>query len=47
MDLDELRDAVEAGRIDTVVLAMSDMQVRLQGKCLTAKYFLEDVVEHV
>ncbi|HEV2787585.1 MAG TPA: glutamine synthetase, partial [Solirubrobacteraceae bacterium] len=46
MTLDELRDEAEAGRIDTVVLAMIDMQGRLQGKRLTAQHFLEDVAEH-
>jgi len=46
MTLDELRAEVDAGRIDTVVLAMIDMQGRLQGKRLTAEHFLDDVVEH-
>ncbi|HEY4450910.1 MAG TPA: glutamine synthetase family protein [Solirubrobacteraceae bacterium] len=46
MTLEELRSAVEAGRIDTVLLAMTDMQGRLQGKRLTATHFLETVVEH-
>src|ERR1700742_835569 len=46
MELDELRAEVEAGRIDTVLLALTDMQGRLQGKRLTAEYFLGDVVGH-
>ena len=46
LDLDTLRSEVEAGRIDTVLLAMTDMQGRLQGKRLTASHFLEEVVEH-
>ncbi len=46
MTLDELRQQIEAGRIDTVVLAMVDMQGRLQGKRLTAQHFLHDVAEH-
>jgi glutamine synthetase len=46
MTLDELRAEADAGRIDTVVLAMVDMQGRLQGKRLTARHFLDDVVEH-
>ena len=46
MTLDELRAEVDAGRIDTVVLAMVDMQGRLQGKRLTASHFLADVAEH-
>ncbi|HEX4564625.1 MAG TPA: glutamine synthetase family protein [Solirubrobacteraceae bacterium] len=46
MTLEELRAAVAAGRIDTVLLAMTDMQGRLQGKRLVAKFFLDEVVEH-
>jgi glutamine synthetase len=44
--LDELREAVAEGSIDTVVLAMTDMQGRLQGKRLTATHFLKEVLEH-
>src|SRR5918993_378453 len=46
LDLDTLRSEVEAGKIDTVLLAMTDMQGRLQGKRLTASHFLDEVVEH-
>jgi glutamine synthetase len=46
MTLQELRQAVTGGEIDTVVLAMTDMQGRLQGKRLTATHFLDEVVEH-
>ena len=46
IDLDALRTEVEAGRIDTVLLCISDMQGRLQGKRLSARHFLEEVVEH-
>jgi glutamine synthetase len=46
LDLDTLRSEVEAGRMDTVLLAMTDMQGRLQGKRLTATHFLDEVVEH-
>jgi glutamine synthetase len=45
LDLDTLRAEAEAGSIDTVLLAMTDMQGRLQGKRLTAGHFLEEVVE--
>ncbi|MGF1473233.1 MAG: glutamine synthetase family protein [Rubrobacteraceae bacterium] len=45
LDLDTLRSEVEAGRIDTVLLGMTDMQGRLQGKRLTAAHFLDEVVE--
>jgi glutamine synthetase len=44
MTLDELRTAVTAGEIDTVLLAIVDMQGRLQGKRLTATHFLDEVV---
>src|SRR5689334_3402841 len=46
MTLDELRAEVAAGTIDTVLLALTDMQGRLQGKRLTATHFLDEVVEH-
>ena len=43
---DELTEEVRDGAIDTVVLAMCDMQGRLQGKRLTARHFLDEVAEH-
>ena len=46
MTLDELRAEAAAGGIDTVLLAMTDMQGRLQGKRMTAEHFLEEVVAH-
>ncbi|RFU40376.1 glutamine synthetase [Actinomadura logoneensis] len=46
MDLDELRDEAAAGRIDTVAIAIADMQGRLQGKRLSARYFLDEVARH-
>ncbi|MDP9860864.1 MULTISPECIES: glutamine synthetase family protein [Streptosporangium] len=46
MDVSELRDEVAAGRVDTVLLAIVDMQGRLQGKRLSARYFLEEVLHH-
>jgi glutamine synthetase len=46
LTLDELRGEVEAGRIDTVLLAICDMQGRLQGKRLAASHFLDEVLEH-
>ena len=46
LDLETLRGEVDAGRIDTVLIAMTDMQGRLQGKRLTATHFLDEVVEH-
>jgi glutamine synthetase len=46
MTLEQLRAAVESGSIDTVLLAMCDMQGRLQGKRLTARHFLDEVAEN-
>ena len=44
MDLEELDVAVGNRSIDTVLLALTDMQGRLQGKRLHARYFLDEVV---
>jgi glutamine synthetase len=44
MTLDELEQAVTADEYDTVLLAICDMQGRLQGKRLTASHFLDEVV---
>jgi len=44
--LEELKEAVALGTIDTVLLAMTDMQGRLQGKRLMATHFLDEVAEH-
>jgi glutamine synthetase len=46
MNLEELRGRVDAGEIDTVLLALCDMQGRLQGKRLTARHFVEEVADH-
>src|SRR5689334_19676713 len=46
MTLEELRAAVAAGTVDTVLLAIADMEGRLQGKRLTASHFLDEVAEH-
>lgn len=46
MTLEELKAAVDRGDVDTVVVAITDMQGRLQGKRLAARYFLNEVVHH-
>jgi len=46
MTLEELEAKVAAGEIDTVLLALTDMQGRLQGKRFTARHFLEEVAPH-
>jgi glutamine synthetase len=43
MYLEDLDVAVGNGSIDTVVLALTDMQGRLQGKRLHGRYFMDEV----
>jgi len=45
MTLERLRTGYGTGEIDTVVLAFTDMQGRLQGKRLSAEFFLAEVAE--
>src|SRR6202035_4495336 len=46
LTLEQLRVEVGEDEIDTVVLAFTDMQGRLQGKRLSAEFFLDEVAEH-
>ncbi|WP_246036517.1 glutamine synthetase family protein [Sinomonas susongensis] len=46
LTVEELRTAIEGGEIDTVTLAFTDMQGRLQGKLLHARFFLDSVLDH-
>ncbi|ARF54494.1 glutamine synthetase family protein [Streptomyces gilvosporeus] len=46
LSVEELRALVDTGEIDTVVLAFTDMQGRLQGKRFAARYFLDTVLDH-
>jgi len=46
VNLSDLRAGVDAGEIDTVLVALADMQGRLQGKRFTAPHFLDAVVQH-
>ena len=46
LTLEELSALIQAARIDTVLLAFTDMQGRLQGKRCAAPYFLDEVVPH-
>jgi glutamine synthetase len=41
-----LRELVDRGDIDTVLVAMTDMQGRLQGKRCAGRYFVNEVLEH-
>jgi glutamine synthetase len=43
LTLDQLRADVEAGTVDTVIAAFTDMQGRLMGKRLDAEFFLEEL----
>jgi glutamine synthetase len=46
MSLEELRVQVSSDDVDTVVVAIADMQGRLQGKRIDATHFLDDVLAH-
>jgi len=46
LSVEALREGIESGEIDTVLLALTDMQGRLQGKRLHARYFLDEVLAH-
>jgi glutamine synthetase len=46
LSVEELRLDVDNGSIDTVVLALVDLQGRLQGKRLDARYFVNEIIEH-
>jgi glutamine synthetase len=45
LGLEQLRELIGSGDIDTVVIAFTDMQGRLQGKRLHAAYFLDVVMD--
>jgi glutamine synthetase len=46
LTLEQLQADVATGEIDTVVIAIVDMQGRLQGKRCDAEFFLEEVAKH-
>ncbi|MCZ3386765.1 MAG: glutamine synthetase family protein [Actinomycetia bacterium] len=46
LSIEELKAGVATGRFDTVILAITDMQGRLQGKRLDAGYFVDHVLAH-
>jgi glutamine synthetase len=46
LTLERLRELVDDGTVDTVLVAITDMQGRLQGKRCAAEYFLNEVVPH-
>jgi glutamine synthetase len=44
LDLGSLRAEVDVGQIDTVLLVITDMQGRLQGKRMAARYLVDDLL---
>ncbi|MEY3803510.1 MAG: hypothetical protein RL126_654 [Actinomycetota bacterium] len=46
LSIEELTAAIQSGAIDTVVVAMTDMQGRLTGKRIHGEHFLNEVLEH-
>ncbi|HEY7968671.1 MAG TPA: hypothetical protein VID95_01675, partial [Candidatus Limnocylindrales bacterium] len=44
--LEELRAKIRDGEIDTLIIAITDMQGRLMGKRVQAQAFLNGVVDH-
>ncbi len=46
LSVQALRDLVAEGLVDTVLVAITDMQGRLQGKRCGARYFVEEVLKH-
>ena len=42
----QLREAIEAGEIDSVIVAFTDMQGRLQGKVIHGGFFLDSASEN-
>jgi glutamine synthetase len=46
LTLEELRVLVDERRVDTVLIALTDMQGRLQGKRYAARHFLDEVVKN-
>ena len=46
LSIEELTAAIQSGAIDTVVVAMTDMQGRLTGKRIHGDHFLNEVLKH-
>jgi glutamine synthetase len=46
LTVEQLNDLIEAGEIDTVIIAFTDMQGRLVGKRASARLFKEELAEH-
>ena len=46
LSVEELRADVDSGAVDTVLLAFTDMQGRLQGKRMHARFFVDEALGH-
>ncbi|GAA1230151.1 glutamine synthetase family protein [Oryzihumus leptocrescens] len=46
LTVDQLRDDIASGAVDTVIVAFTDMQGRLQGKRIHGQFFLDRVLGH-
>jgi glutamine synthetase len=46
LSMEDLRALIDGGQIDTVLVAFTDMQGRLQGKRLHGRYFADQVIGH-
>src|SRR5579871_998289 len=46
LTVESLHQKVAAGEIDSVIVALTDMQGRLVGKVCSARYFLNEVLRH-
>ncbi|MDA8311588.1 MAG: glutamine synthetase family protein [Actinomycetota bacterium] len=44
--LEELRAAAQRGTVDTVLVVITDMQGRLQGKRMDVRFFVDEVARH-
>ncbi len=43
---DELLNLIDSDEIDTVIIGITDMQGRLQGKRLDARFFVDELLDH-
>lgn len=46
LTLEQLQAEIAAGRVDTVLVAATDMQGRLQGKRITGRFFIDEVMDN-
>jgi glutamine synthetase len=46
LSVEALRQKIAAGEVDSVIIALTDMQGRLAGKRCSARYFLDEVLSH-